>query len=95
MVLPVVELLPALPILVLDFGSFPPLIMADVLMVVALMVVVVVGERLRVGCGNRNCADHGQPVGKFGGMEESRIADIAIIAVRIAKAIEAEAIRQV
>ena len=32
--------------------------------------------------------------GKFGGMEESRIADIAIIAVRIAKAIEAEAIRQ-
>jgi hypothetical protein len=33
--------------------------------------------------------------GKFGGMEESRIADIAIIAVRIAKAIEAEAIRQV
>jgi hypothetical protein len=33
--------------------------------------------------------------GKFGGMEESRIADIAIIAVRIAKAIEVEAIKQV
>jgi hypothetical protein len=33
--------------------------------------------------------------GKFGGMEESRIADIAAIAVRIARAIETEAIRQV
>ena len=33
--------------------------------------------------------------GKFGGMEESRIVDIAVIAVRIARAIEAEAIKQV
>jgi hypothetical protein len=32
--------------------------------------------------------------GKFGGMEETKIADIAVIAVRIARAIEAEAIRQ-
>jgi hypothetical protein len=33
--------------------------------------------------------------GKFGGMEDERIADIAVIAVRIARAIEAEAIKQV
>lgn len=32
--------------------------------------------------------------GKFGGMEESRIVDIAAIAVKIARAIEAEAIKQ-
>jgi hypothetical protein len=32
--------------------------------------------------------------GKFGGMEEDRIVDIAAVAVRIAKAIEAEAIKQ-
>jgi hypothetical protein len=31
--------------------------------------------------------------GKFGGMEVSRINDIAAIAVKIAKAIEAEAIK--
>jgi hypothetical protein len=33
--------------------------------------------------------------GKFDGMEDERIADIAVIAVRIARAIEAEAIKQV
>jgi hypothetical protein len=33
--------------------------------------------------------------GKFGGMEDSRIVDIAVIAVRIARAIETEAMRQV
>jgi GNAT superfamily N-acetyltransferase len=33
--------------------------------------------------------------GKFGGMEDARIVDIAEIAVRIARAIEVEAIRQV
>jgi hypothetical protein len=33
--------------------------------------------------------------GKFGGMEASRIADIAVIAVKIARAIEVEAIKQV
>ncbi|MGD0492770.1 MAG: hypothetical protein ABSC32_14605 [Steroidobacteraceae bacterium] len=33
--------------------------------------------------------------GKFGGMEESRIVDIAVIAVRIARAIEVEATKQV
>jgi hypothetical protein len=32
--------------------------------------------------------------GKFGGMEASRVADIAVIAVRIAKAIESEALKQ-
>jgi hypothetical protein len=32
--------------------------------------------------------------GKFGGMEASRIADIAVIAVKIARAIEVEAIKQ-
>jgi hypothetical protein len=32
--------------------------------------------------------------GKFGGMEASRIADIAAIAVKIAKAIEGEAQKQ-
>jgi len=32
--------------------------------------------------------------GKFGGMEASRIADIAAIAVKIAKAIESEALKQ-
>jgi len=31
--------------------------------------------------------------GKFGGMEASRIADIASIAVKIARAIEAEAVK--
>jgi hypothetical protein len=33
--------------------------------------------------------------GKFGGMEDEKIADIAVIAVRIARAIEAEAIKHV
>jgi hypothetical protein len=33
--------------------------------------------------------------GKFGGMEDSRIADIAVIAVKIARAIEVEAIKNV
>ena len=33
--------------------------------------------------------------GKFGGMEESKIADIAVIAVSIARAIETEALKQV
>ena len=33
--------------------------------------------------------------GKFGGMEDERIADIAVIAVRIARAIEAEALKRV
>jgi len=32
--------------------------------------------------------------GKFGGMEDSRITDIAAIAVKIARAIEAEAIKK-
>jgi hypothetical protein len=32
--------------------------------------------------------------GKFGGMEASRIADIAVIAVKIARAIEVEATKQ-
>jgi hypothetical protein len=31
--------------------------------------------------------------GKFGGMEDARITDIAVIAVKIARAIEAEAIK--
>jgi hypothetical protein len=33
--------------------------------------------------------------GKFGGMEASRLTEVAIIAVKIAKAIELEAIKQV
>ena len=33
--------------------------------------------------------------GKFGGMEAQRIADIASISVKIARAIEAEAIKKV
>ncbi len=33
--------------------------------------------------------------GKFGGMEASRVADIAVVAVKIARAIEAEAEKQV
>jgi len=32
--------------------------------------------------------------GKFGGMEDARITDIAVIAVRIARAIEVEALRE-
>jgi hypothetical protein len=32
--------------------------------------------------------------GKFGGMDDEKIADIAVIAVRIARAIEAEASKQ-
>jgi hypothetical protein len=32
--------------------------------------------------------------GKFGGMEDSRITDIAVIAVKIARAIEVEAVKQ-
>jgi hypothetical protein len=31
--------------------------------------------------------------GKFGGMEDARITDIAVIAVKIARAIEVEAIK--
>jgi hypothetical protein len=33
--------------------------------------------------------------GKFGGMEDARIVDIAVIAVKIARAIEVEAIKSV
>jgi hypothetical protein len=33
--------------------------------------------------------------GKFGGMEDARITDIAVIAVKIARAIEVEAIKSV
>lgn len=33
--------------------------------------------------------------GKFGGMEDARITDIAVIAVKIARAIEVEAIKNV
>ena len=33
--------------------------------------------------------------GKFGGMEQARITDIAEIAVRIARAIEVEAVKKV
>jgi hypothetical protein len=33
--------------------------------------------------------------GKFGGMEDARIVDIAVIAVKIARAIEVEAIKNV
>jgi hypothetical protein len=33
--------------------------------------------------------------GKFGGMEASKISDIAVIAVSIARAIETEALKQV
>jgi hypothetical protein len=33
--------------------------------------------------------------GKFGGMEDARITDIAVIAVKIARAIETEAVKPV